>query len=319
LNNSIPKISIFIPIYNKQKYLKRCIDSIQNQTLKDIEIIAVNDHSNDSSLEIIKEYSKNDSRIIIINNNNNYGLLYSRAMGVYNSKGEYIMNVDPDDELEGADNLEYLYNKAKKSKVDIISFATLYKSNEQITIKCSKFHKIYRQPLIFESAFNSNNNLIDFLIWNKLIRREIYLKAYEFFRPKIYGEKWNYHEDNIWSILVNKYAKTMICVNKLIYIYNDFKDSLMKNRYDLIELNNLIYRHFMYKEIFTTQKENKYLIAEYLELINFIEESDNFYQIIKNNDKIRIQLFKIFINFTENYSCSVEVKQKIKIFLNKIY
>ena len=289
MNNNIPKISIFIPIYNKQKYLKRCIDSIQNQTLKDIEIITVNDHSNDSSLEIIKEYSKNDSRIIIINNNNNYGLLYSRAMGVYNSKGEYIMNVDPDDELEGVDNLEYLYNKAKKSKVDIISFATLYKSNEQITIKCTKFHKIYRQPLIFESAFNSKNNLIDFLIWNKLIKREIYLKAYEFFRPKIYGEKWNYHEDNIWSILVNKYAKTMICVNKLIYIYNDFKDSLMKNRYDIIELNNLIYRHFMYKKIFTTQKEKKYLIAEYLEIINFIEESDNFYQIIKNNDKIRIQ------------------------------
>ena len=319
MNNSIPKISIFIPIYNKQQYLKRCIDSIQNQTLKDIEIIAVNDHSNDSSLEIIKEYSKNDSRIIIINNNNNYGLLYSRAMGVYNSKGEYIMNVDPDDEFEGADNLEYLYNKAKKSKVDIISFATLYKSNEQITIKCTKFHKIYRQPLIFESAFNSKNNLIDFLIWNKLIKREIYLKAYEFFRPKIYGEKWNYHEDNIWSILVNKYAKTMICVNKLIYIYNDFKDSLMKNRYNIIELNNLIYRHFMYKKIFTTQKEKKYLIAEYLEIINFIEESDNFYKIIKNNDKIRIQLYKIFINFTKNYSSSVKVKQKIKKFLKKIY
>ena len=106
-------------------------------------------------------------------------------------------------------------------------------------IKCSKFHKIYRQPKIFESSFDSNNNLIDFLIWNKLIKREIYFQAYEFFKSQIYGEKWNYHEDNIWSILVNKYAKTMICVNKLIYIYNEIKDSLMKNRYDLMELNNV--------------------------------------------------------------------------------
>ena len=218
-NEDIPKISIFIPIYNKEKYLKRCIESIQNQTLLEIEIVVVNDFSNDSSLKIITEYSKKDNRIKIINNDKNYGLLYSRAMGILNSKGEYLMNLDPDDEFEGPDNLEYLYNKAKKAKVDIISFSVLYKCSMDIINKCNNFHKIYRQPQIFESVFNSTFNLKDFLIWNKLIKKEIFLQALETFKSEIYGPKWNYHEDNIWSLLVNKFANKKICINKLIYIF----------------------------------------------------------------------------------------------------
>ena len=66
--------------------------------------------------------AKNDLRIKIINNDKNRGLLYSRAMGILNSKGEYLMNLDPDDEFKGSDNLEYLYKMAKKSKIDFISF-----------------------------------------------------------------------------------------------------------------------------------------------------------------------------------------------------
>jgi len=225
-NINIPKISIFMPIYNMEKYIKRSIDSILHQTLKDIEIIAVNDFSNDSSLEILKQLAKNDSRIKIVNNDKNYGLLYSRAIGILNCTGEYLMNLDPDDEFESPKNLEYLYNSIKKSNLDILSFGALFKYNEQTTIKCSNFHKIYRQPKLFKSAFNSTNNLKDFLIWNKIVKKELYLKAYEIFREKIYGEKWNYHEDNIWSILINKYGKSMRCINKIIYIYNDLNDSL---------------------------------------------------------------------------------------------
>ncbi len=120
-----PKISIFLPIYNKAKYINRSIGSIQMQTLKNIEIIPVNDCSEDNTLDILKKMAKNDSRIKIISNKKNEGLLYSRAMGILNSKGEYIMNLDPDDKLEGPDNLEFLYNKASQAKIDIISFGLL--------------------------------------------------------------------------------------------------------------------------------------------------------------------------------------------------
>ena len=256
---NIPKISVFIPIYNKEKYIKRCIQSIQSQTLKDIEILAVNDLSSDNSLDILRELAKEDRRIKIINNKENRGLLYSRAMGVLNSTGEYLMNLDPDDELEGKDNLEYLYQKTKHSQIDVISFGTYFKGLNRVMLKCKNLHYVQNQPELFFSAFNSSNRLNDYLIWNKLIRRDVYLKAYEIFKDKIYGDKWNYHEDNIWSILVHKIANSLRCLKKIIYIYNEFPDSLMKNRFNLIDLNNLIFRHEMYVKIFNSQDESKYL------------------------------------------------------------
>ena len=88
---SPPKISVFLPIYNKSKYLKRSINSIQKQTLKEIEIIAVNDGSTDNSLDILKEMGKKDSRIKIINSNKNHGSLFCRGLGILNSEGKYLM------------------------------------------------------------------------------------------------------------------------------------------------------------------------------------------------------------------------------------
>ena len=126
--NLIPKISIFLPIYNKEKYIIRSIKSIQNQTLKELEIVAVNDYSTDKTYMILTEMALKDKRIKIINNTKNSGLLYSRAMGIIHSSGEYLMNLAPDDQLFSSDNLEYLYNKAKNTSIDIISFNYLIKS-----------------------------------------------------------------------------------------------------------------------------------------------------------------------------------------------
>ena len=229
------------------------------------------------------------------------------------------MNLDPDDEFEGKDNLEYLYKNTKKSKVDVVSFGTMFKSNNQFTIKCSNFGKIYRQPKIFESAFSSTNNLNDFLIWNKLIKKELYLYAYELFKNEIYSKKWNYHDDNIWSILINKHAKSMKCVKKLIYIYNNYNDSLMNKRHDLMELKCLIYRHEKYKEIFKAKREEKYLIQEYIELLNLLEENDNYYKLIKKYKNIQKILISIFNNFTKTYQYSNLIKSKIIDLLNKVY
>jgi glycosyltransferase involved in cell wall biosynthesis len=318
-NSKIPKISIFLPIYNKEKYIKKSIKSIQSQTLKDIEIISINDCSNDTTLNILQEMAKNDSRIKIINNKKNSGLLYSRAIGIISCTGEYIMNLDPDDEFEGPDNLEVLYNYAKKINIDIISFGTLYKDKNKTIFKCTNFKKIYKQPKIFESTFNSKNNIIDFLIWNKLIKKDILLKAYKAFKQKVYGEKWNYHEDNIWSILVHKYAKSMKCLNKIIYIYNDFGDSLMKKRHDIIELNNLIYRHEMYKKIFTLKNEEKYLFAEINEIINFFKTHANYMKLLKKNEEVRNNYIKLFVDFEKHYHLDNSIKKKVFNFLNIIY
>ena len=151
-----PKISIFLPIYNKGKYLNRSIGSIQKQTLKNIEIVAINDGSTDDTLKILQEFSQKDSRIKIVNNENNRGSLFSRAMGILNSRGEYLMNLDPDDEIHGINSLKYLFNKAKRYNVDMISFVMLYLLNGDKIGPFASCNRIIKQPKLFNSGFRND-------------------------------------------------------------------------------------------------------------------------------------------------------------------
>jgi len=312
----IPQISIFLPIYNKEKYIKRCIESIKRQSLKNIEIVAVNDNSNDETLNLLKEYAKNDNRIKIVNNDKNHGLLYSRAMGILNCSGKYIMNVDPDDELANNDSLEFLYNQTINSNADIITFDIYHERREKI-VKCKKNNIIQNQPQLLKSIFNKKNLMKDFLIWNKLIRKEIFLKAYNFFQNEIYNYRWNYFEDNIWNILVNKYASSKLCTNKLIYIYHKNPDSLISKRYGLIEFQNLLYRHEMYNKIFIKKEEEKYLIAEHFYLFNKLNWKKKHLLLI-NDTEIKKNITTIFQNFMQHYKCSKMQKLDINNFLKSI-
>ena len=254
-----------MPIYNKEIYLGKAIKSIQRQSLKDIEIIAINDYSIDNSLNILKKIVTIDSRLKIINNDKNYGLLYSRAKGILNSKGEFVMNLDPDDELLGHNSLQYLYKTAKKSKVDVVIFS--YLSNKEIIRKCNIYNSNLKQPKILQIAFNEKNILKDYVFWNKLIKKNIIIKAYKIFKEKINSVKWNFHEDNIWSILIHKYAKSMICVKKVIYDYKSYSDSLMHNKGNLLELINMIYRGEMFNKIFNKKEEKEFMIKGILQSI----------------------------------------------------
>ena len=309
-----PKISVFLPIYNKENYIVKSIRSIQNQTLKDIEIVAINDYSNDNSLMKITDLSKEDDRIKIIKNDKNHGLLYSRAMGILNSIGEYLINLDPDDEFKDNECLEYLYNQAKNSNVDIISFDVLNKKNNKI-FNCIKGDKIQHQKELFYSIFNKFNIIEDYLITNKLIKREIFLKAYEDFKEEIYNGKWNYHEDVIWSILVNKHAKSKLCLNKLVYIYNYNKYSLKNKKSWNLELENDLYFLETNKKLFKSKEEEKYLIGAYFLIINNLKHSiKSISKIIDNNIKKRTNNF--FNNTLKNFNCSSKLRYSINNFLN---
>lgn len=111
------KVSIIVPVYNVEKYLKRCLDSLVNQTLKDIEIICVNDGSTDGSLAILNEYVRNDDRIVVINQENS-GQSVARNRGIDVAKGEYIGFVDSDDWV-CEDYFERLHNSAIQNNAEI--------------------------------------------------------------------------------------------------------------------------------------------------------------------------------------------------------
>ena len=314
-----PKISVFLPIYNMQKYIKNAINSLQKQTYKNIEIIAVNDFSTDKTYDILKELSLKDKRIKIINNTKNYGLLYSRAMGIIHSSGEYLMNLDPDDVLDDSNNLEYLYKKITKYKADIISFGLLLKSNMKIKNLCNTFYTKIEQPKLFEEVYDELV-IKDYFIVNKLMKREIFLKAYNLFEKYIYSNKWNYHEDNIWSFLVHKVASSKICVRKIIYVYNDNlnKASLMSNRGTLLEYKNIIYRFEMKKIILNNKNHYEYISRECNFLIYSINISDTFKINIKSNIDLQKRTVYNLKNCILKYNISEDNKKFVIDLINDL-
>ena len=121
-----PIASAVIPIYNSQNYITRAIRSIQNQNIKDIEIILINDYSTDGSLSLITEMQKEDKRIKIINNKKNLGILYSRCIGTLSAKGKYIFPLDNDDMFLDQDIFSVITNIAEKGFFDIVEFKGIY-------------------------------------------------------------------------------------------------------------------------------------------------------------------------------------------------
>jgi glycosyltransferase involved in cell wall biosynthesis len=180
-----PKISVIIPVYNSQKTIKSTIRSIQNQNMIDIEIILINDFSKDNSSQIVEEIHQNDPRIIIINNNKNMGILYSRCIGVLKSRGNYILNLDNDDMFFDEDVFDKLYQSTEKGKYDIISFMEVEGEDYYINFKDMKdgictFHPnnlIVHQPeLKYYTLFKEKEfSVVDIQIWGKLYKNAINL------------------------------------------------------------------------------------------------------------------------------------------------
>ena len=130
LETQYPKISIIIPIYNGGKYLYRSLRSVQNQKMKEIEIIIVDDNSSDDSVNIIKNYMKEDRRIKLIENKVNRKILFSKSIGVLNSRGKYVFVLDQDDMFIREDAFDLVYNESEKYGLDLISIQ--YNSGEDV-------------------------------------------------------------------------------------------------------------------------------------------------------------------------------------------
>ena len=322
-NNHIPKVSVFMAVYNKENYLHNTIESLQNQTLKDIEIIAVDDCSTDNSLKVLQEMAKKDSRIKVVNYEKNRGPLYARALGILNSKGEYLLNIDSDDILYGNDTLEFLYNRANKSNIDVILYSRLIthpNGFKQVNIRCNSFDRIIRQPELYQIAFNQYNQLSDYLIWNKFIKKEVYLRAYKAYEKRINGENWIHYDDNIWGVLIHKYANTLECINKTLYVHILNPTSLTNKIGSLTEVKSVIDKYEMFKEIYNTKEEKKYLIKEFENLMYLIDDYGSFRNFFNENSYIKnwtIKTCNDFINEFKDPTLNYLIKEA-KHFLRKI-
>lgn len=161
----MPKVSIIVPVYNVEKYIERCLDSLVNQTLKDIEIIIVNDGSTDGSKEKIQEYINKYKNIVYLEKENG-GLSSARNYGIPYAKGEYIGFVDSDDYVE-LTMYEKMYNKAIEEKSDMVECNFIW---EYPNKKREDIGKIYsdKKEAIVEARV---------VAWNKIIKKDIIEKT----------------------------------------------------------------------------------------------------------------------------------------------
>lgn len=166
----MPKVSIIVPIYNVEKYLKECLNSLINQTLKDIEIICVNDGSTDSSTQILEEYKAIDNRIIVINKpNSGYG--HTMNTGLEKASGDYVGIVESDDFVKKT-MFEDLYNLAVKNNADVVkSDYTYYLGSKKQARKAGKISK-WKSNKIIQAKNDTSILKIQPSIWSAIYNRE---------------------------------------------------------------------------------------------------------------------------------------------------
>lgn len=174
----VPMISVIIPIYNSEKYLKKCIESVINQTYKDIEIILVDDGSRDSSAEICDEYAKKYENVQVLHQMNQ-GLVQARKKGVSLARGEYIAFVDSDDWID-EDFYEKLIEVVKNEDSDIVTSGIIYEWKDKKSVVVDKIQEgtYYGENIkniIWEKMIYDKDNRgqgITAAIWNKVFKRE---------------------------------------------------------------------------------------------------------------------------------------------------
>ena len=222
------KVSIIVPVYNVEKYLRKCLDSLINQTLKDIEIICVNDGSKDNSPKILEEYAKKDNRIIVINQEN-AGLSVARNSGIDIAKGEYIGFVDSDDWVD-LDFFEKLYYSATSNDADIAVGGIIRVTG----IKKKKFLNFEKETLTdnanlkFELCDVPEKSYVTNKIYKTQKLKEINLKF----------EEGRIFEDCIFTPQALFYSGKIVTVPNIYYYYLRRGNSTVKQRSEKANADN---------------------------------------------------------------------------------
>lgn len=217
-----PIISVIIPVYNVEKYLPRCIDSILTQTFIDFELILVNDGSKDKSGIICDEYANRDSRIRVFHKKNG-GVSSARNLGIEKSRGTYISFVDSDDEVVSS-YLKNLYDNIMKSDIVFFSSVWYYEDGCESIITSGEYYSCKRKEI--ESALfhlmknETKHNLLGFT-WNKIFKSDIIKK-----HNIKFVENLSISEDEIFTLDYCQYINSLCIIKKPLYYYYRKKDGL---------------------------------------------------------------------------------------------
>ena len=238
------KVSVIVPVYNVESYLEKCLDSLVNQTLKDIEIIVVNDGSPDNSQEIIDNYAKKYKQIKAYVKENG-GLSDARNYGIKKATGEYIIFIDSDDYVK-ENMLEIMYQKALNDNLDIVvcNSINVYENGNMIEIKSNRNY--------------SNSPIKNYLVSPPMACIRLYNRT---LFDKIQFKKGIYYEDLELTPKLVKYTQKISFIDEGLYYYYQRTGSIMKQK----EFNEKLL------DIFKVLDSNKeLLLKEYPEEIEYM-------------------------------------------------
>lgn len=305
-------ISIIVPIYNMEKYLAKCLESLVNQTSKNIEIICVNDGSIDKSKEILNSFKKKYPKLIKVINKENGGLSDARNAGIKKAKGEYIGFVDSDDWVE-LDMFEKMYNYAIKKSLDIVVCDTIMETESNSYVLKSNLQY---------SDDDIKNYIISFpMACTRLIKRELFTKDYFFTKGILY-------EDLCLTPTFVVNTKNIGFLEEPLYHYLQRDNSIMNQLkfndklYDITKVLDNVYQKYKDNNIL----EKYFQEIEYLHITHIIRSATLRFLGYENGEKNILSLINNvetkFPNWYKNeYLKKSTIKVKIVCYLvrNKLF
>ena len=274
------KVSVIIPIYNVEDYLPKCLESVINQTYKNLEIICVDDCSPDNSSQILKEYENKDKRIKIVNRKQNGGLSAARNSGMDVATGEYIYFLDSDDWID-LDYIEKMVQAMEESEAEIVINTSVITEKE--TSSAKYMHPTYKKE--YKNTLVNNKVAIENIIWNawaKMLKTDFLKKCNLFFPEGYINEDLYFHYTSL------AFAKRIFCLEGSNYHYLSRTTSISTTEaqkdIEILKIYNLLYDY--YKE------------HDLLDIGVKIFSVMPFYNI---NNEEKYNLFKQYFSKTEKY------------------
>lgn len=226
------EVSVIVPVYQVEQYLKQCLDSILNQTFKDIEVILIDDGSKDNSGKICDEYALNDNRVKV-RHQKNMGLSDARNSGMNLMSGKYFMFVDSDDYVS-EQMIEKLYTRAVETEADVVccNFEYFWENNEKESFSTKQKREELNSSEIFNHRKNEKNYGFWTVAWNKLYKSSS-MNLFRFRSGKI-------HEDEFWANDIYQKDLKVVTIEDSLYYYRQRHNSIVsiknnKKEFDLIE------------------------------------------------------------------------------------
>ena len=283
-------MSVIVPVYNVEAYLEECLESVIVQTLKDIEIVCVNDASTDGSLEILQKYAKKYKNLKIVSQPHNMGLAAARNAGISVAKGEYVYFLDSDDWIE-RESLERLYNRAKKERLDMLFFDThvfgkgidkrKIDSSKRYYMRSHDYPEIYKGVTLFSLMNSQQEYLCSACLY---ISRRLFMKEHDL---KFY--EGILHEDELFTFQAMIRAKRCGYLAEKFYHRRLHPVSIMSKKKTFDNVKGILIGAWQGAEDLTgeyTETERKEVMLRIMEMSRYALE---IYRGLDSNEQARIK------------------------------